>query len=175
MLYRFQIELSNIDSGIYETLDFRLSQHPSETVPYLLTRTLAYILSFQNGLEFSAKGLSDPDLPALQKLSDNGSFDLWIEIGNPTARKLHRASKASKQVVIYTYKNVEVLINEINSRDVHKVSAIQIFPFNTKFLLELEQALEKNNRWSVIIQDGQLNIDIGTTALNTEIKKLGFN
>lgn len=115
LLYRFQMELSNIDQGIYESLNFRTAQHPSETPPYLLTRALAYALSFRPGLEFSPKGLADPEGPALQANGENGTIDLWIEIGNPAIRKLHKASKAARQVVVYTYKNAELLLSEINS------------------------------------------------------------
>jgi uncharacterized protein YaeQ len=67
-LYRFRIDLSDVDRGVYETLDFRIAQHPSETTTYLLTRVLAYALNTQPGLEFSSGGLSDPDAPAPKDL-----------------------------------------------------------------------------------------------------------
>jgi uncharacterized protein YaeQ len=104
MLYRFQIELSDIDRGVYESLDFRVAQHPSETYPYMLSRVLAYCLTYQEGLEFTPGGLADPEAPALRKLGHHNSIDLWIEIGNPSARKLHKASKAAKEVSVFTYK-----------------------------------------------------------------------
>ncbi len=171
MLYRFQIELSNIDRGIYQSLDFRVAQHPSEAIPYLLTRTLAYSLSYQSGLEFSSKGLSDPEGPALQVITDNGALDLWIEIGNPSARKLHKANKAARQVIVYTYKSAEVLILDIQNNDVHKADQIQIYAFDPKILLELESYLEKNNRWGVLLQDGRLSIEIGGKSIAMEVKK----
>lgn len=86
MLYRFQIELSDIDRGVYETLDFRAALHPSEAAPYLLSRVLAYVLTYQEGLEFSPGGLADPEAPALRLLGNHNAIDLWIEIGNPSAR-----------------------------------------------------------------------------------------
>jgi len=43
-IYRLQIELSDVDRGVYESLDLRLARHPSESMPYLLTRALAYAL-----------------------------------------------------------------------------------------------------------------------------------
>ena len=67
MLYRFLIDLSDVDRNIYQTLDFRIAQHPSEIPAYLLTRVLAYALQYQEGLEFSAAGLSDPDAAAIKK------------------------------------------------------------------------------------------------------------
>ena len=117
MLYQFQFELSDVDRGIYETIDFRIVQHPSETGIYLLTRALAFAHSYQENLKFSSAGLGDPDSPALQASSLTGNIDLWIEIGNPSARKLHKATKVAKQASVYTYKNVEHLLKEISEND----------------------------------------------------------
>lgn len=171
MLYRFTIELSNIDRGIYETLDFRVSQHPSEIPSYLLTRVLAYALSYQEGLTFSAGGLSDPEAPALQLLGRHNTIDLWIEIGNPSSRKLHKAAKAARQVVVYTYKNAEVLINDIRANDVHKAQELQIFSFDEKFIAALEKHLEKSNRWSLLVQQGQISLSIKDEMIVTECKQ----
>ncbi len=170
MLYRFQIELSDVDRGIYESLDFRVSQHPSETAPYLLSRVLAYTLSYQQGLEFSPTGLGDPDAAALRLQGLNGNIDLWIEIGNPSARKLHKASKAAKQVQVYTYKNPEILLTEMQNNEIHRREQIQIFAFEEKFLDQLEEILDKSNRWSILHQQGQLDITSPTTAIMGAVK-----
>lgn len=171
MLYRFNIELSNIDRGVYETLDFRVAQHPSEAAPYLLTRVLAYALSYQQGLDFSPKGLGDPDAPALQLLNHHNTIDMWIEIGNASARKLHKATKTARQVVVYTYKNPQVLIDDIKANDVHKAHELQIFSFDEKFVSVLEKHLEKNNHWSVVVQQNQIDLSINDTAITTELKQ----
>ena len=52
-LYRFRIDLTDIDRGVYETLDLRLAMHPSESETYLVTRVLAYALNYASDLEFS--------------------------------------------------------------------------------------------------------------------------
>jgi uncharacterized protein YaeQ len=44
-IYHLQVALSDVDRGVYEALDLRLARHPSESMRYLLTRTLAYCLS----------------------------------------------------------------------------------------------------------------------------------
>jgi len=175
MLYRFILELSDVDRGVYESLDFRVAQHPSETAPYLLSRVLAYVLSYQEGLEFTPGGLGDPEAPALRALGGLNSIDLWIEIGNPSARKMHKASKAAKQVVIYTYKNPEVLLEEIRNNDIHRKQELQLFAFDSSFLQNLEAHLEKNNRWSVLVQQGRLDVDIAGQSFSTEVKTLSLN
>ena len=44
-VYHFQIELSDVDRDVYESLDLRVARHPSESTPYLLTRVIAARLS----------------------------------------------------------------------------------------------------------------------------------
>jgi uncharacterized protein YaeQ len=171
MLFRFLIDLSDVDRNIYQTLDFRIAQHPSEIASFLLTRVLAYSLQYQEGLEFSAAGLSDPEAPAIKKTSNNGVIDLWIEIGNASAKKLHKASKNSKSVVVYTYKNAEVLIADIKNNAVHRANDLEIYQIDSKFLVQLEKILEKNNRWSILHQLGQIDLSIGSDTLSTVVQK----
>lgn len=172
MLYRFQIALSDVDRGVYETLDFRVAQHPSETHPYMLSRVLAYCLTYQEGLEFSPGGLADPEAPALRKMGLHNAIDLWIEIGNPSSRKLHKASKAAKQVIVFTYKNPEVLLAEIKNGEVHRAGELQLYAINPKFLDSVAEKIDKNNRWSVLIQNSQTDLTIGNETFTSEILKL---
>lgn len=174
MLYRFILELSDVDRGVYESLDFRVAQHPSETAVYLLSRVLAYALSYQEGLEFTPGGLGDPEAPALRILGGLNSIDLWIEIGNPSARKLHKASKAAKQVAVFTYKNPEVLLEEVRNHEIHRKQELRLFALDAGFLQNLEPHLEKNNRWSVLVQQGRLDVDIAGRSFSTEIRTLSL-
>lgn len=174
MLYRFQIELSDIDRGIYQSLDFRVVQHPSENAAYLLTRVLAYALSFEEGLEFSSVGLGDPEAAALALKNDNGAFLLWIEIGNPSAKKLHKATKVAKQVRVYTYKSPKVLLDEMQANEIHKAESIQIFSIDPKILEKIEKHLAKNNRWSILHQQGSVDLNTGTEDLGFEVKEFKF-
>jgi uncharacterized protein YaeQ len=171
MLFHFEFELADVDRGVYETLDFRIVQHPSETLSYLLTRAFAYALSYQDGLEFSPSGLSDPDSPALQAAGPMGSKAVWIEIGNPSARKLHKASKAADQVIVYTYKNAEILVKEILENAVHRANELKIYSLSPQFLQSLEKHVQKNNRWSLLFQQGQLDVNVGDQAFMTEVKQ----
>ena len=55
-VYHLQIELSDVDRGVYEALDLRVARHPSESMAYLLTRTIAYALLYEEGIAFSRGG-----------------------------------------------------------------------------------------------------------------------
>jgi len=169
-LHRFQIDFSDIDRGIYKAFDLRLARHPSESETYLLTRLIAYILNDREYLEFSPGGLSDPDAPCIQAATPHGEILLWIEIGNPSARKLHKASKAARQVRVYTYKDVKVLLEEIRGNKVHRAETIQVFSLEAKFLEGLAPALERTNKWSLLHQEGTLTVNIGNASSSCELR-----
>ncbi len=161
VLYRFRLDVSDIERSVYETLDFRLAQHKSESIPFLLTRALAYALNVEPGLEFSAKGLAEPDDPCMSSQDPRGGIGLWIEVGSPSARRLHKAAKAARKVKVYTYKNPEPLLRELEAEKVHNGEQIEIFSLKAEFLEELESALERDNEWNLIRDQGTLTIHVG--------------
>lgn len=146
-LYRFKISVSDIDRGVYESLDLRVAKHPSETEVFLITRVLAYALNFkdrEDGLEFS-QGIATPDEPAIRRLDGNGGIALWIDIGNPTARRLNKASKAARAVRIYTYKDPELLKREATSERIYNSEEIEIFALAPVLLSALGRTLSRDN------------------------------
>src|SRR5216684_3645557 len=63
-IYVFNIELANLDRGVYQPLQLRVARHPSESEEYFLTRILAYCLEYTEGISFS-NGLFEPDEPTM--------------------------------------------------------------------------------------------------------------
>lgn len=175
-LYRFKIELSDMEKSNYQSLDLRVAQHPSETMAYLFTRVFAYALSYEEGLEFSPEGLNNPEGPTIRTLDNSrGSSNdvkLWIEIGNPSERKMHKASKASEQLRIYTYKDPNVLMNEISRHDIYNKNKIEIYAIDPKFLERLEAIVKKENRWTLIFNDGVMMLNGDSFSEETEIRRI---
>lgn len=170
-LFRFRIDLSDVDRGVYTAIDFRVAQHPSETATYLLTRVLAYALNTREGLDFSPGGLSDPDQPALQATDGPNSVLLWIEIGNPSAKKLHRAAKSARAVRVYTYKDPDLLVADIVANRVYNAERIEIFSFSPQFLERLSETLARDNAWNVIHSDGSLTVTTGDFSETVELDR----
>jgi uncharacterized protein YaeQ len=170
-LYRFHIDLSDVDQGLYKTLDLRLAMHPSESNAYLVTRLIAFVLNEREFLEFAPEGLGDPDAPAISIRTSGGDIPLWIEIGNPSARKLHKAAKAARQVKVYTYKDPAVLLKDIRENKVFHAESIEIFSIDPKFLETLAARLERKNAWGIILHEGTLNISIGDLSEVTDLVK----
>src|SRR5437763_11400066 len=103
-IYNFEIDVADADRAVYESLALRVARHPSESEAYLVTRVLAYLMELAEGIEFSG-GVSTPEEPAIAIRDLTGAITAWIDIGAPDAARLHKASKVSKRVVVYTHKD----------------------------------------------------------------------
>jgi uncharacterized protein YaeQ len=171
-LYRFLLNFSDIDLGVYKTLDLRLAMHPSESQAYLMSRLLAFVFNEQEYLEFSGEGLGDPDAPALSAKTPGGDILLWIEIGNPSARKLHKATKAARKVKVYTYKDPTLLMKDIHENKVFHAEHIEIVAFDAAFLERLAARLDRKNNWDILIQDGLLQVTVGEATESSEIRRI---
>jgi uncharacterized protein YaeQ len=167
-LYNFDVELSDVDRGVYETLAIRAACQPSETVEYLLTRVLAYCLEYAEGISFG-KGLAEPDEPALTVRDLTGSLKVWIEVGAPDAGRLHRASMATPRVVVYTHKDPESVLRQLRGERIHKAEAIEIYSFDRTMLTELGEHLGRRTAFTLSVSDRELYLTLGDTTWNSPI------
>ncbi len=165
-VHRFLIDLSDTDRGVYEALDLRTGRHPSESMRYLMTRVLAYALEHQEGLELS-RGLCVPDEPALYVVDPTGRRVVWIEVGNPTAERLHATTKNVPQVKIYTYKDARLVVEAVAARKVHRAEEVELVAFDPEFLDALGETVERRNTWAVVRSGGDLFVTIGETTLTS--------
>lgn len=158
---KVQISLADSDRGIYEQLELRVAQHPSESDRYLVARVLARALEHGEGLEFSKGGVSDDTEPALVQRDLRGDLVAWIEIGAPTPDRLHKASKASPRVVVYTWKSADALAAAIRERGVHKAEHIELFALSADWLDAIAKTLDRVNTWELSIAGGVVYLTIG--------------
>ena len=165
-IYSFAINLSDSDRNVYQALAFRVAKHPSETDAYLLTRVLAYCLEYREGLSFSKGGLSDPDAPALAVHDLTGAMLRWIEIGLPEPARLHRASKASPQVAVYSHKDVDVLLARLAAEKVHRADEIQINTFDREMIASLSTLLTRRMALDLVITERQLYLSLGKDTIS---------
>jgi uncharacterized protein YaeQ len=157
---RFEIALADADRDVYEQLDLRVAQHPSESERYLVARVLARALEHAEGLEFSKGGVSDDEEPALVQRDLRGDLLAWIEIGSPSPDRLHKASKAAPRVVVYTWKDSQELASAIAERGVHRRERIALRPLPPEFLDRIARTLERTNRWDLSVTGGSIYLTI---------------
>src|SRR5678815_2808962 len=117
-IHNFEIELADSDRQVYESLALRVARHPSESEEYLITRLLAYLLEYAEGIEFS-RGVSDPDEPAIVIRDLTGAMKAWIDIGTPDAARLHKASKSARRVAVYTHKDPTQFLKQLDGEKIY--------------------------------------------------------
>ncbi len=167
-LYRFQIELSDIDRSVYETLDLRVACHPSEDAERLVVRVLARALAHEEGLDFG-RGLSTADDAALWTKDAHGQIQTWIDVGCPSADRLHRASKAAEKVLVVTTKGDAMLRKEWASQPIHKSEAIVVLRLSQSFVKSLTELLDRNVHWYVTVNEGAISVANGDQNFDESI------
>lgn len=169
-LYSCDIELANVDRGVYATLSFRVAQHPSETEDSLLTRILAYCLEYTDGIQFSAQGLSGPEEPAIAVRDATGALRVWIDVGLPDAARLHKASKAAPRVAVYTHKDPARLLKLLAGEKIHRPEALELYSIDRDFLAAWTARLTRRMRFDLSISDGQIYLVLGEATLSGTIE-----
>jgi uncharacterized protein YaeQ len=169
-IYTFDIELADADRAVYESLNLRVAQHPSETPDYLVTRVLAYCLEFAEGIGFS-KGLSDPDEPAIYVRDLTGALQVWVDIGLPEPERLHRASKAAPRVAVYTHKDPAQWSLRIRDAKIHRAEKLEVFAFDRTWLAGLVARLERRMKFSLARSEGEVYLTLGTDTMQTVLER----
>lgn len=172
-MYVFTVELADADRGVYETLEIRAAQHPSEAPDYFLTRVLAYCLEYREGIAFS-KGLADRDEPTLFARDLTGALMLWVEIGSPSAERLHQASKACPRVVIYCHKDAELLASKLGEASIYQRDKLELYALDRDFLTHLVNRLDRRVQLNMTISEGHLYLAMGNDSFDCQLKKLGI-
>lgn len=167
-LWRFNIDLSDVDRGVYESLELRAAQHPSENMAYLLTRVLAYCLCYAEGITFS-RGLSTADEPAVWVKDLQGQTQWWIEVGTPSAERLHKAKKAVPRVSVFTQHDVELLKKNLRGHKVHQIETIECYALDPAFLSTLEPLIDRTNSWTLARNDGEIYLTVQGQTLTTRL------
>lgn len=165
---RFTISLADSDRGIYEALEWRVAQHPSESARYLVARVLARALEHAEGLDFSKGGVSDDEEPALVQRDLRGDLVAWIEVGAPSADRLHKASKASPRVVVYTWKLSQVR-DGLAERKVHRAEALELVELDPDWLDHVSETLDRTNAWDLSVSGGAIYLTIGERLFETQV------
>ncbi len=169
-MHRLRVQLSDTDRQVYETLDLRLAQHPSETESYLVTRALAYCLMYEPGIEFS-RGLAQADEPAVWVKAPDGQVTAWIEVGVPSAERLHKASKACPRVRIFCHHDPELVLREARRMPIYRAENIELYLPSPDLLAELTASVARSMEWEITRADDQLYVNVAGKALSGELVK----
>ena len=164
-VYTFEVQLSNVDRAVYDSLVFKAAQQPFETDEYLITRALAYCLEYREGIAFS-KGLAEPDEPAIAVRDLTGAIQVWIEIGSPDANRLHKASKAAPRVVVYTHKDPSRLVQQLSGERIHRRDDLEIRAVDRELIAALVARMDRRMKFELSVVEEHMYVTIDGETLD---------
>jgi len=173
-IHHFQVTLSDVDRAVYETLDLRMARHPSESARYLLTRLLAYCLSYEEGIAFSKGGLSSTEEPPIAIWDRTGILLAWIDIGAPSAERLHKAAKAARRVTLFTHVEPRLLQQQAAARPIHRIEEIDVWRFEPAFLDELEGAMGRSSILELVRNAGKLYVTLDGKVREGDVTRVSL-
>ena len=159
-LRRFAIALADSDRGVYEDLDLRVAQHPSESDRFCVARVLARALEHGEGVEFG-RGVSTDDEPAIWQRDLRGDLVAWIEVGSPSPDRLHKAAKTGARIAVYAWRDPAGLAASLVAERVHRAEEIAVFGLDPGFLDAIAAGLERTQRWELSVAGGELFLATG--------------
>ena len=172
-VHAVDVELSDVDRHVYESLALRVARHPSETAESLAARVLAYCLEYAEGIAFGP-GLAEPDAPAIAVRDLTGALRAWIDVGAPDADRLHRASKAAPRVAVYTHKDPGPWLRGLAGARIHRADALELYALDRALVAALAERLEKRVALALSVTDRHLYATVGGETLEGAVTRLAL-
>ena len=170
-IYTFETTLADVDRGVYQSLPVRMARQPSETAEYMLTRFLAYCLEYTEGIAFTEGVAAGGGEPAVAVRDLTGRLTVWIEVGMPTAERVHRGSKQAARIAIYTHRNIAQVLAQLSGKQVHHAAEVPVYGFGAGFVEEVAATLGRRATISVSVTERQLYLDVDGRTFETTISE----
>lgn len=171
-VFVFDIDLADSDRGVYESLSLRAARHPSESDEYLVARVLAYCLEYRDGIAFSRGGLSDTDDPPIAISDLTGAMRAWVDIGTPSADRLHRASKAAPRVAVYLHKEAPQWLASLSGAKIHRAEALELYALDRALIEQLVASLDRRMSFAVSVSGAEIYVSIGDRTIHGEVRRI---
>ncbi len=168
IIYRANIQLSDIDRNIYETLQTTIAKHPSETEERMLVRLLAYAVCYEGDLTFT-KGVAAGDEPDLWLIGPDGRVQSWIEVGLPDAERLIKASRHAEQVILFAFGSSRSIWEKQQLVKLSGMDKIKLFGIEQQFISALITTLQRSINWSLTITEGSLYLTVNAETIESQL------
>ena len=175
-IYKAQLQIADMDRGIYGDHALTLAQHPSETEERMMVRLLAYALNVpadnHRGALVFARGLADTDEPDLWHLDLTGQLVHWIEVGQPDERRMLRAASRADQATFISYSASTPIWWAGVKNKLTRTERLAVWQLPPAQSSELAALAQRSMQIQVTVQDGlvwfndgQRSVELGLRAL----------
>ena len=168
-VFRVNIQLADIDRGVYESIQTTVAQHPSETDERLVARLLAMSIFQEPGLTFT-KGLSASDEPDLWIIGPDGRVQFWVEVGLPDADRIMKASRHAARVALLACGRALANWEQQNLAKLNRISNLMIVNIDQGFFTTIVPLLQRSINWSITISGGILYLTVANETYEAAIQ-----
>lgn len=154
---RCELNVSDMDRGYYGAHNLTLAKHPSETDLRFMLRIAVFAKYAHEHLTFG-KGLSSEDEPDLWQNNLNGTIERWIDLGQPSDKRLRKACGKSADVVVVSYdeRAADMWWQQEQSKLTRFKNLTVLQAGNADALQALAELADRNMLLTATIQDGEL-------------------
>jgi uncharacterized protein YaeQ len=172
-VYKASIQLSDVDRGVYETLQATVARHPSETDERLVARLLAYAIFHEPELAFT-KGISATDEPDLWMKGPDGRVRFWVEVGLPEPDRIIKASRHSERVALLSCGRALASWDQQHLVKLEGVANLTVISIDQALITKLASQLERSISWTITITEGIFYLTIAEETMEVAIQvKIG--
>ncbi len=148
-IYKFNINLSDLNRDYYNTLNLTVALHPSETVERMMARVMAYCINAQESLVFT-KGLSDVEEPDIWAKTLDEQITLWIELGEPDVERVKKATRKASTVKVYSFNSKSDVWWVQSKAKFSQISAV-VYQFDWSEIQAMAAMIQRTMAVSVMI------------------------
>lgn len=171
-VFKADISISDLNRSYYEDHSLTLARHPSETDVRMLLRVVVFALNADEHLQFT-KGLSTIEEPDLWQKSLTGEIEHWIELGQPTEKRIRQSCGKSNKVTLYAYqRNSALLWFESIKADLDRFRKLRIILLTTPNEAAATSLVERSMKLSFLIEDDHVLMTAGEESLHFDLKVL---
>ena len=157
-IYKAQIQLTDMDRGVYADHNVIIARHPSEADERMMIRLLAFALYVpaddkKGNLEF-AKDLWDVDEPALWHKDYTEAVQHWIDVGQPDDKRLMRATGKAARVTVLSFANSTPVWWKAIESKLTRASNLVVWQIEAAQSQALAKLAERSMQLQVTVQDG---------------------
>jgi uncharacterized protein YaeQ len=168
-IYKANVQLSDIDRGVYGDHPLIIARHPSETDERMLIRLLAFALNVpadenHGALEF-AKDMWDVDEPAVWHRDLTGQILHWIEVGQPDDKRLMRTTSRVGRVSVYSFSSSTAIWWRDIASKLGRARNLTVWQIPSEQSRALSVLAQRSMQLQVTVQDGAIWVGDGERSI----------
>ena len=90
-------------------------------------------------------------------------------VGAPDAARLHKASKASPRVVVYTHRDAARLVAQLADERIHRAAALEFYGIDRSLIEGLVSRLDRRNTWEMSVTDHHVYVAVEGHMIEGEV------